>query len=175
MHKTCRGCIEIALFQTKSTTTEEEEEEGECEEYREGFPDVNFVPPEEELESETSLPSSESEICHDDLEPPSHSPKYEPSPPGEMPVCYLYEYIYIYICSDPQKVDWADPIATEFLGHVGLGCYYMQKPKMKAKAENANFYITFSTRHGFPFHTVTRRTTTGKPNQMSLEFKMLMC
>ncbi|CAH8252841.1 unnamed protein product [Arabidopsis lyrata] len=70
-----------------------------------------------------------------------------------------------------RLMEWAKPLELLYV------IVQTREPnlKLKAKAENANFYITFSTCHGFPFHAVIRRTTTGKPNQMSLEFKMLMC
>ncbi|KAL9857018.1 UPF0725 protein [Arabidopsis thaliana] len=163
--------------------------------------DDNFVTPEEEYEP--SLPSSESptDSCHDDLESPD-SPKYQPPAPGERPECEIYKdlcsdpqtvdwaapplkirdgrhqelfllYAEITLFSHRASiklVEWAKPLELIYV----IVQTWEPKLTMKAKAANANFYVTFSNRHGFPYHAVIRRTTTRIPNQMSLEFKMLM-
>ncbi|VYS46594.1 unnamed protein product [Arabidopsis thaliana] len=165
------------------------------------YPDDNFVTPEEEYEP--SLPSSESptDSCHADHESPD-SPKYQQPAPGERPECEIYKdlcsdpqtvdwaapplkirdgrhqelfllYAEITLFShwaSIKLVEWAKPLELIYV----IVQTWEPKLTMKAKAANANFYVTFSNRHGFPYHAVIRRTTTRIPNQMSLEFKMLM-
>ncbi|CAH2067946.1 unnamed protein product [Thlaspi arvense] len=87
---------------------------------------------------------------------------------------WLHLYVDLALFSQWQsltQVGWAKPLE---LTRVIVQTREDVEPKDKVKAENAIFYIIFTTCHRFRFYAIIRRTTDGTPEHMSLEFKWFL-